>query len=107
MEPNTGKTLMRTCFRVQDNDSKHIAKATLELLQNKNVEVLECPSQRSDLNLIESLRHTLIYLIKSNPILFVTCAELNWCRPYSEMLTLQALNQQCSSRNKVKKKMTK
>jgi hypothetical protein len=50
MEPNTGKSLMRTCFRVQtikdwgkdftfqqDNDPKLTVKAMLEWLQNKNV----------------------------------------------------------------------
>jgi hypothetical protein len=65
MEPNTGKSL-RTCFRVQktfgwgrrftfqqDNDPKHTAKASLEWLQNKNVKVLDWPSQCPDLNPIE------------------------------------------------------
>ena len=44
--------------------------------------------------------------LKSNQTLFVTCicqtlfAEYNKCRPYREMLYLQALNQQCSSRRR-------
>jgi hypothetical protein len=44
-------------------------------------------------------------LDKSKQTLFVTCAEYK-CRPYREMLTLQAFNQQSISR-KVKKIFTK
>ena len=39
----------------QDNDPKHSAKAIRERLQNKNVKVLEWPSQSPELNPIENL----------------------------------------------------
>ena len=66
MEQNTGKSL-RTCFSAkglrlrqgftfqQDNGPKHTVKATLEWLQNKNVKVLQWPSQSPDINPIENL----------------------------------------------------
>ena len=34
----------------QDNDPKHTAKTMQEWLRNKSLNVLECPSQRPDLN---------------------------------------------------------
>ena len=67
MEPNTGKSLRRTCFRVQKTSdcgddlrcnrimTPSRAKATLEWLQNKNVKVLEWSSQSPLLNRIENL----------------------------------------------------
>ena len=39
----------------QDDDPKHTAKTTKEWLQDKSLNVLECPSQSPDLNLTEHL----------------------------------------------------
>ena len=51
-----------------DNDPKHTAKATKEWLKKKHINVLECPSQSPDLNLIENLwRELKVRVAKRQP----------------------------------------
>ena len=56
--PSTRKLKLGRKFTFQhDNDPKHSAKATLEWLRNKEINVLEWLSQIPDLNPIENLWH--------------------------------------------------
>ena len=80
MALNTGKFLRESYFSLrdlrlgrmftfqQDNDPKHIVKATLEGFKGKHLNVLEWPSQCSDLNPIENLWYALkIAVHQRNP----------------------------------------
>ena len=52
----------------QDNDARHEAQATLEWLNKKKINVLECPSQSSDLTPIEHLWRVLkISVLQRSP----------------------------------------
>ena len=58
--PSERKLKLGQKFTFQhDNDPKHTARATLEWLRNKKRNVLEWPSQSSDLNPTENLWHDL------------------------------------------------
>ena len=58
--PSARKLRLEQKFTFQhDNDLKHTAKATLEWLKNKKINVLEWPSQSPDQNPIKNPLHDL------------------------------------------------
>ena len=58
--PSARKLKLGRKFTFQhDNDPKHTAKAALEWLKIRKINVLEWPSQSPDLNPFENLQHDL------------------------------------------------
>ncbi|KAG2456602.1 TC1A transposase, partial [Polypterus senegalus] len=68
----------------QDNDPKHTAKISKEWLQDKSVNVLEWPSQSSDLNPIEhlwrDLKMAVHRLFSSNLMELKRCCKEEWAK---------------------------
>ena len=69
----------------QDNDPKHTAKTTQELLQDKSLNVLEWTSQSPELNLIEHLWRDLKIAVQRRSLFNLTELE-RICREEREKL---------------------
>ena len=65
IEPNTAKLIGRHFTVQMDNDPKHTAKATQELLKENKWNILQWPSQSYDLNPIEHEFHLLKAKLKA------------------------------------------